>query len=269
MIQPSFWYYSFAFFGLVLIGYFLTAGSLYWLLYLAFAQTLKAQKLHRSPPTRQAIRRDIGLSVVSLVVFTVSAAIILFLSSKNIMLIYIDIEPGHLWSQLWYEMVSFVAVILLQDTYFYFIHRASHHPQLFKRLHYGHHQSGDPTPWTAFAFDLLDAIIQALFLIGIVFIIPMHFMTLIAVLITMTIATLVHHLGFELIPASSSHHWLRKWLIDSTHHAIHHRKYKVHYGLYFTFWDRWLGTQDPNYEYQIRATQIQSAPIAKVILPEN
>jgi uncharacterized membrane protein len=28
----------------------------------------------------------------------------------------------------------------------------------------------------------------------------------------------------------------------------HHHKYTVHYGLYFTFWDKLLGTQDPNYE---------------------
>lgn len=38
-----------------------------------------------------------------------------------------------------------------------------------------------------FAFDPLETIIQAFFLVGIVFVIPLHFMTLIAVLITMTV----------------------------------------------------------------------------------
>ncbi|WP_072218014.1 sterol desaturase family protein [Leptolyngbya sp. NIES-2104] len=254
-MQHSFWYYSFVFFGLMLAGYFLVVGSLYWLLYSALEQMLETRKLHRLPPTQQGIRRDIELTIVSVIVFALSAAIILFLFNTGTTLIYVDLEPG----QVWYGAVSFAAVILLQDAYFYFTHRALHHPRLFKRLHHGHHQSGDPTPWTSFAFDLLDAIVQAIFLVGVVFIIPLHLITLVAVLMTMTIASLVHHLGFEPLPASSSYHWLRKWVIDSTHHAIHHRKYKVHYGLYFTFWDRWLGTQDPNYEYQIRSTHIQSS----------
>jgi sterol desaturase/sphingolipid hydroxylase (fatty acid hydroxylase superfamily) len=241
-------------------SYLLIVGSLHWLLYFTLAQTLEAHELYRSPPTQQAVRRDIELTIISILVFAFSAAIILFLGNAGATLIYIDIKPDQLWYHLWYGIVSFITVILLQDAYFYFTHRACHHPQLFKILHHGHHQSGDPTPWTSFAFDILDAIVQAIFPVGIVFVIPLHFITLIVVLVTMTIATLVHHLGFELIPVSFSNYWLRKWLIDSTHHAIHHRKYKFHYGLYFTFWDRWLGTQDPNYEQQIHAT---------AILPDN
>jgi sterol desaturase/sphingolipid hydroxylase (fatty acid hydroxylase superfamily) len=64
----------------------------------------------------------------------------------------------------------------------------------------------------------------------------------------MTVWSVWNHLGFEIFLSSFPHHWLRKWLIGSTHHAIHHRQYTVHYGLYFTFWDKLLGTQDPNYE---------------------
>jgi sterol desaturase/sphingolipid hydroxylase (fatty acid hydroxylase superfamily) len=41
---------------------------------------------------------------------------------------------------------------------------------------------------------------------------------------------------------------LGRWFIGPAHHSVHHRKYTVHYGLYFTFWDKLLGTQDPDYE---------------------
>jgi lathosterol oxidase len=139
-------------------------------------------------------------------------------------------------------------VLLLQDTYFYFTHRLSHHPVLFSWLHRGHHRSCHPTPWTSFAFDLPEAIVQSLFLVGIVFVIPLHFITLIAVLSTMTIWAVLNHLGLDRLPASFPHHWLGKWFIGPAHHSVHHRKYMVHYGLYFTFWDRLLGTQDLNYE---------------------
>ena len=147
-----------------------------------------------------------------------------------------------------YLVGSFLGVLFLQDTYFYFVHRAFHHSVLFKWFHWGHHRTGEPTPWTSFAFDPLEALVQALFLVGIVFLLPLHFVTLIALLLTMTLWTVWNHLGFELLPKSFPHHWLGRWLIGPTHHAIHHRKYRVHYGLYFTFWDRFLNTHDPNYE---------------------
>ncbi|GAB4240846.1 MAG: hypothetical protein Kow00121_67190 [Elainellaceae cyanobacterium] len=147
----------------------------------------------------------------------------------------------------WYLGVSFITVLLLQDTYFYFIHRFSHHPRVFKWLHHGHHFSGNPTPWTSFAFDLPEAVIQGVFFLVIVFIVPLHFITLIAVLMTMTLWAVLSHLGFRL-SSSSSAHWLGQWLIGPLHHSIHHRKHVVHYGLYFTFWDKLLGTQDPQYE---------------------
>ena len=67
-------------------------------------------------------------------------------------------------------------------------------------------------------------------------------------LLTMTLWAVLNHLGFELFDSSLASHWLGKWFIGSTYHSIHHRKYTVHYGLYFTFWDRLLDTKDSNYE---------------------
>jgi sterol desaturase/sphingolipid hydroxylase (fatty acid hydroxylase superfamily) len=118
-------------------------------------------------------------------------------------------------------------------------------------LHQGHHRSRYPTPWTSFAFDPLEAIAQSLFLMGILFVIPLHFITLIAVLVTMTMWAVVNHLGIDRLPASFPHHWLGRWLVGPAHHSIHHRKYTFHYGLYFTFWDKLLGTQDATYDQKI------------------
>nr|WP_228035564.1 sterol desaturase family protein [Oculatella sp. LEGE 06141] len=161
----------------------------------------------------------------------------------------------------WYLGISFVTVLVLQDTYFYFVHRMFHHPFIFKWMHSGHHRSGDPTPWTSFAFDLPEAIVQMIFFVGIVLLIPLHFATVIAVLLTMTVWAVWNHLGFELFPPSFAHHWLSRWFIGSTHHSIHHRSYTVHYGLYFTLWDRLLGTQDPRYEHEFAAVLKRSSPV--------
>jgi sterol desaturase/sphingolipid hydroxylase (fatty acid hydroxylase superfamily) len=240
----SFLFYWFVLFGLILVRYFFIAGGAYWLFYSVVENSFLKKSLRNKPPLGLSIFRDVKLSVLAAVLFALGATFVMTEYDWGLTLLYSDLHQYGLW----YLAVSFVSVLLLQDTYFYFLHRLFHNPLLFRWVHYGHHRSGDPTPWTSFAFDLPEAFIQAIFFVGIVFIIPLHFITLIAILMTMTLWAVWNHLGFELFPSSFPHHWLGKWFIGSTHHSIHHRKYTVHYGLYFTFWDKLLGTQDPNYD---------------------
>jgi sterol desaturase/sphingolipid hydroxylase (fatty acid hydroxylase superfamily) len=244
MIDHSFRFYGIAFFGIILFRYFLVAGGTYLLLYAPFSQALiRPQKLDQSPSWK-LIRHDIKLSVFSAVVFALAAAFILSSYGLGITRLY---SQAHQYG-LWYVGVSYAAVLVLQDAYFYFTHRLFHHPSLFRWFHEGHHRSHHPTPWTSFAFDPLEAIVQSLFLVGIVFVIPLHFITLIAVLITMTVWAVVNHLGIDRLPLSFPHHWLGRWVIGPDHHSIHHLKYTMHYGLYFTFWDQLFNTQDSNYQ---------------------
>lgn len=189
------------------------------------------------------MRRDIKLSILSAICFALFAAFIVSEYDLGATRLYATLDEYGLW----YLGFSFVALLVLQDTYFYFMHRLLHHPFFFKWLHSGHHRSGEPTPWTSFAFDPPEAIVQGIFFLGIVFILPLHFIILVAALMVMTGWSVLTHLGFELFPSSFPHHYLGKWFIGSTHHSIHHRKYTVHYGLYFTLWDKLLNTQDPNY----------------------
>lgn len=244
MAHHSFGFYWFVLFGVILGRYILLAGGMYFIFYSFLGKTFAQRKLRSKPPSWRSIQEDIKLSVLSAGVFALSAAVVMSGYDAGITFLYTDLNEYGLW----YLGISFIAVLLLQDAYFYFIHRIAHHRSLFKWVHHGHHRSIEPTPWTSFAFDLPEAIIQAVFFIGIVFIVPLHFITLISALLTMSVWAVINHLGFELFPASFPGHWLGKWLIGPGHHAIHHRKYTMHYGLYFTFWDKLLGTQDPTYQ---------------------
>jgi sterol desaturase/sphingolipid hydroxylase (fatty acid hydroxylase superfamily) len=241
--EQSFGFYSLAFWGIILVRYFLVAGITYWLFYSPVSQAVMNPRRRHRPPSWSAIRHDIQLSAIAAVVFALAAALVLTAYRGGMTRLYTD--PRHYG--LWYLGVSYGAVLILQDTYFYFTHRLFHHPKLFAWLHQGHHRSRYPTPWTSFAFDPPEAVIQALFLAGITFLLPLHFITMIAVLTTMTLWAVLNHLGPDRLPALFPHHWLGRWVIGPAHHSIHHRKYTVHYGLYFTFWDRLLGSQDPQY----------------------
>ena len=56
------------------------------------------------------------------------------------------------------------------------------------------------------------------------------------------------HLGFELYPAGWNRHWLGRWMNTSVAHNQHHHHFKGNYGLYFMFWDRWMGTVRQDYD---------------------
>jgi Delta7-sterol 5-desaturase len=190
---------------------------------------------------------DIKLALLSSVIFALSAATIASAYDAGISRLYADIHQYPLW----YLGVSYVVTIVLQDTYFYMMHRLCHHRLLFRWCHQGHHRSHPPTPWTSFAFDPLEAIGHSVFLVGIIFTIPLHLITLMAVLSTMTVWAVVNHLTLDRLPTNFPHHWCGRWFTGPAHHSTHHHHYALHFGLYFTFWDRQLGTQSPTYEQEL------------------
>jgi sterol desaturase/sphingolipid hydroxylase (fatty acid hydroxylase superfamily) len=243
LLDHSFWFYGIAFFGIILARYFLVTGGMYLLFYSPLRKSFEQQN-RTNNQSWESIKKDIQLSILSAVVFAIASALIISLYNANLTRIYSNPKDYGLW----YLGLSYGTVLILQDTYFYFTHRLFHHPLLFRWFHQGHHRSRHPTPWTSFAFDPLEAIVSALFLVGIVLIVPLHFITLIAILTTMTIWAVLNHLGLDCLSQSFPHHWLGRWFIGPAHHSIHHLKYNLHYGLYFTFWDKLFNTQDPNYE---------------------
>jgi sterol desaturase/sphingolipid hydroxylase (fatty acid hydroxylase superfamily) len=241
----EFGYYWLAFFGIIVTRYFLVAGVVYWYFYMGEHHLPKlSQSLRSRPVSWKLIRHDMELSVGAAVLFGLGATTITNGMHIGATMMYPSIAQ-YGWGYLFF---SYLLVLIAQDTYFYFLHRAFHHSRLFKWIHQGHHRSGDPTPWTSFAFDPLEVIFQSVFLVAVVYVMPLHISVLLALLMTMTIWSVWNHLGFELFSPAFPRHWLSRWFIGPTHHAIHHRKYHQHYGLYFTVWDRLMGTHDPAYD---------------------
>ena len=230
-------YYLLTFFAIILLRYFLLAGGIYWLFYSAFNKPVVGQSSNTILSHQQLVKKDIALSIAATMASAICAALVMTIYDSGATRLYSSMDDYGIW----YLFVSFFGVIFLQDTCYYFLHLGFHHPLIYNWLHKGHHRSKNPTPWTSFALDFPEALIQGLFLVAIVFVIPLHFAVLAMWLITMTIWSLVNHLGFELFP-SFPNHWLGKWFISSDHHSFHHRHFTKHYGLYFTFWDRLLGT---------------------------
>ncbi|MEO1620926.1 MAG: sterol desaturase family protein [Cyanobacteria bacterium J06632_3] len=190
------------------------------------------------------IRHDVMLSVWSSAIFAVCASAMTTAYVLGYTRLYLDPEQHGLW----YTFFSLCLVIFLQDTYFYFTHRLAHHPKCYRWLHRGHHRSNNPTPFTAFSFDPGEALLQAIYLMAAVCLIPMHISVLCAVVLVMSLGALIHHFSLRMFSDSAFGRWLGSWMVGPMHHWFHHRKYTVHYGLYFTFWDKLLGTHHHGYE---------------------
>ena len=149
---------------------------------------------------------------------------------------------------LWYIPLSFLGAMFIHETYYYWLHRWLHHPKVYKHIHKIHHDSVSTSVWTSFSFHPIESVLQAIIIPLMVMIIPMHLVVLLLMLLIMTISAIINHAGVEIYPSSWRKHILLKWLIGSTHHDLHHRRFTKNYGLYFTFWDIWMDTESAEFD---------------------
>ena len=143
---------------------------------------------------------------------------------------------------LWYLPLSVFLYLFVQDSWFYWGHRAMHWPRLFRIAHAVHHHSRPPTAWTAMSFHPIESITGAIVVPVLVFIIPIHIAMLGGVFAVATVMGVTNHMGWEMFPRRIVHSPLGNWVITASHHERHHEDYRCNYGLYFRFWDRVCGT---------------------------
>jgi Delta7-sterol 5-desaturase len=184
-------------------------------------------------------RRELAYSAVTAIVFSLVGVGVWFGKQAGVLRLYAEVGD-YGWP---YFAFTFVALVVLHDAYFYWTHRAMHHRRLFRVVHRVHHLSTNPSPLAAYAFAPAEALIHALFVPLVALVVPLHEVAVFAFLAFMIVRNVVAHLGVELHPR-----WFaRTRLTTTTHHAMHHKKPAGNYGLYFTWWDRLMGTEHDDY----------------------
>jgi sterol desaturase/sphingolipid hydroxylase (fatty acid hydroxylase superfamily) len=168
-----------------------------------------------------------------------------------------------------YLLFSIVALILVHDTYFYWAHRTMHHKKIYRFVHRVHHDSTNPTPFAAFSFHPLEAIIEVGILPILVFILPLHPIAILVWLLFMTFMNVLGHLGFEIFPSGFTTNPLTKLSNTSVHHNMHHKYVNYNFGLYFNFWDKWMGTNHPNYHQEFESVASKQIDESKSQLQEQ
>lgn len=180
------------------------------------------------------IGRDVLWSLQSTVVFSLFGTLLFHLWHQGHLQVYFDAGSFPLW----YLPLSFLFYLFLQDTYFYWTHRLMHR-FCYRTVHAAHHESRNPTAFTSFAFHPIEAMIQAAFLPVILLFVPIHVTGLITFLFFMSLFGVTNHLGKEIYSAK---YYEPLRLITASHHQLHHLHPGKNFGLFFTFWDRWMKT---------------------------
>lgn len=226
------WYAGFAF------PFFI----IFWIVGKKYFKKIRIQETERANVNH--FKHDLGFSASTFLVFAIMDVFLLYSESKGYTKLYFDISDyGYVWLG-----VSFFLVLFIDDMFFYWSHRAMHLPRFYKFFHKVHHESTDPSPLTAFAFHPSEAIIENMMHFVLPFLLPLHFGTIIAWQIFSMLNNVLAHLGYEIYPKI----WVKLPILQfktaSTHHNMHHQLFNGNYALYFTWWDKWMGTEFKDYE---------------------
>lgn len=224
--------------------YLLLAGLAWIALHWLFSRLMARRRINPLAPTRRQISREVLCSLRSLVIFGLMGGFVAFAVVSRWTQMYFRVER-YGWTWL---ILSIGIMILIHDTYFYWTHRLMHHPRLFRLFHRTHHLSSSPTPWAAYAFSPLEAVVQAGIAPVIVFTVPVHPVCFTIFMIWQITFNVLGHCGYEMFPRWFVRSPLGRILNTATHHAMHHEAYRANFSLYFNVWDRLMGTNHARYD---------------------
>ena len=223
-------------FMMLLFRYFLVAGIPYLYLYVYQNKRFAKNKLQNDYPDIDQIFKEIKFSVITMFIYSSGIWLFLFWLKKGWTRNYEYISEFG-WG---YFFLSIVLMVILHDAYSYWLHRFIHHKRVFKYVHLLHHTFKNPTPFSAFAFHPFEAVLTMGIIPIIVFVLPWHQYALLVFVTIMIFYDTFIHLGFDIAAFN-----VGKWQNTSVEHDVHHKNSRFNFGLYFTLWDRLMGTYKP------------------------
>src|ERR1700739_1193498 len=185
LLQSYYWHVF-----MIASRYFMIAGIAWLVWYKLLYRNAWYKKIQSKKPLNKDYAREISYSILTMLIFAAVPVLILDTPLKKFTQYYPDI---HDHSMLWFWL-AFPVMAVVHDTYFYLMHRLMHHPKLFKYFHLLHHKSTNPSPWAAYAFHPLEAILEAGVFIVFVLIMPVTKIHLLFFFLFMIIYNVYGHL---------------------------------------------------------------------------
>jgi len=183
-------------------------------------------------PSRQQVFKEIRLSLVAIFIFSLQSIGIQWMYTEG----YIHIH----WNILWYTLpIEIVVLLLWNEIHFYACHWLLHRRWLFKKVHYVHHRSTSPTPFSTYSFHWFEAL-----LLGTVIFLPLivydfQFLALISLPIFSIFLNVLGHWNYDVFPGKPPSHVLK----FSFRHSMHHKWVKGNFGFFLPQLDHLFKTK--------------------------
>jgi Delta7-sterol 5-desaturase len=232
-----------------LARYAIAAFGAFAIVNVLLARALSERKIRPASPPRAQLLREIAASVRTCAVYAGISLFTIAGIEAGVLRSYDD--PAALgWGWFW---ASIVVLIVLHDAFFYWTHRLMHDPRMFRRFHRLHHKSHNPSPFTAYSFDVPEAAVHGVFVTLALVFIPVSQPAIFIFLAHMILRNVIGHSGYEVFPARRDGRPVFDFMTTVTHHDLHHAQAGWNYGLYFTWWDRLMKTEHPLYAEKFAA----------------
>eukprot|EP01113_Clastostelium_recurvatum_P049771 TRINITY_DN927_c0_g1_i2.p1 TRINITY_DN927_c0_g1~~TRINITY_DN927_c0_g1_i2.p1 ORF type:complete len:289 (-),score=66.66 TRINITY_DN927_c0_g1_i2:54-896(-) len=164
----------------------------------------------------------------------------------------------------WEIVLSVVACFIIEDFYFYWIHRALHHPFWYKHIHKIHHEHAAPFGIAAEYAHPLETLLLGMGTVLGPLLTTRHLVTLYLWLATRLFQTVEAHAGYHfpwsptrLIPFWGGAHF----------HDFHHETFVGNYSSSFTLWDWVFGTSRQYYARLERREKEKATKTVKAAKP--
>jgi sterol desaturase/sphingolipid hydroxylase (fatty acid hydroxylase superfamily) len=149
-------------------------------------------------------------------------------------------------------LLTFGLMFAWFELWFYATHRLLHTPR-FYWIHRQHHTAKVVDPLTSLSFSLIERLILLAGAVGFAImlarIIPLSAAGLMAYGLTNYVLNVLGHSNVEIFPRWFTRSWIGRLVITPTYHALHHARYRGHYGLFTSILDRAFGSIFPDYEH--------------------
>ena len=246
--------------GIDVARYVIFAVAVWLALWVVLRGVLRGRKIREETPPARQLAVEFLVSIRSIAIFSTIGVSMFVLERAGLL-------PGPAlashWGLVW-GLASLVLMVIAHDAYFYWTHRLMHDPRLFRRMHRRHHRSHNPSPFTAYSFDLAEAAVLASFVPLWMILVPTPWPVVGLFMLHQIVRNTLGHSGYELMPENRNGRPVLGFLTTTTHHDLHHAEAGWNYGLYFTWWDRMMGTEHP--DYLARFASIAKAKRADVTL---
>jgi sterol desaturase/sphingolipid hydroxylase (fatty acid hydroxylase superfamily) len=216
----------------------LVGGAFLWLRFSAFA---KRRRIVRVAFADGQIASELKAAIPVLVFDAVATAAVI----------------GAGWIRLgepsWHlAALTFAGMFVWFEIWFYATHRLMHTRSLYW-IHRQHHTAHVVDPLASLSFSILERAILLLGALGAAvafsrLVHPIGAAGLFAYALANYALNVLGHTNVEVYPAWFARSPVGRWIVTPTYHALHHARYRGHYGLFTSVLDRAFGDVFPDYE---------------------